>query len=273
MEPLLDIQNIHSAYGPIKALKGVSITVNPGSITAILGANGAGKSTLLKSVSGLVKPQSGAIHYAGTDITKMSPEKIAQKGIVHVPEGRRIFGDLTVKENLMIGAFTVKDETLPLSLLEHNARTTTMKHKVDEAVRLGVTAVQCKRKEIVKNNLARVYELFPVLAERKDQIAQSLSGGEQQMLAIGRGLMSTPKLLILDEPSLGLAPMIVKNIFSILRQLNHEGITVLIVEQNALQTLKIADEAYVLQVGSVIKHGSSESIMNDQELINAYLGK
>ena len=245
MDALLKVEDIHVSYGAIRALKGIDIIVKENSITTILGSNGAGKSTLLKTISGLVPSQSGIIEYQGQNITKLSAEKITQKGIIHVPEGRQIFGDLTVYENLMIGAFTVK------------------KGQVNDL----------SRKEIINNNLERVYEYFPVLKERKNQLALSLSGGEQQMLAIGRALMGTPKLLILDEPSLGLAPLIVKNIFKILKQLNDEGITILIVEQNALQTLKIADYAYVIQVGNIIKHGNASEMINDPELIEAYLGK
>jgi len=233
---LLEIKNLKVAYGAIEALKGVNLEVHEGSIVAILGANGAGKTSLLKKISGLIPANEGEILFAGEDITKVAPEKITKKGIVQSPEGRQIFGDLTVYENLMIGAFTVGKDT-------------------------------------IKGSLERVYKYFPVLKERKDQVALSLSGGEQQMLAIGRALMGKPKLLILDEPSLGLAPLIVKSIFEIVKELNAEGTTVLIVEQNALQTLKIANYAYVLQVGKMIKEGESDVLIKDPELIEAYLGK
>lgn len=233
---LLDVKDLKVAYGAIEALKGINLKVHEGSIVAILGANGAGKTSLLKKISGLIPANEGTVMFNGEDITKVAPEKITHKGIIQSPEGRQIFGDLTVHENLLIGAFTTK-------------------------------------KDAIKESLERVYKYFPVLKERKDQVALSLSGGEQQMLAIGRALMGKPKLLILDEPSLGLAPLIVKDIFTIVKELNQEGTTVLIVEQNALQTLKIANYAYVLQVGKMIKEGESSVLIKDPELIEAYLGK
>lgn len=239
---LLDIKDLTVSYGPITALKNVNLSVKEGSIVAILGANGAGKTTVLKKVSGIIDADAGSITFGDTDITQVAPEKITKMGIIQSPEGRQIFTDLTVYENLIIGAFTVKSG-------------------------------EKKRDDIIKENLKLVYETFPVLEERKNQVSASLSGGEQQMLAIGRALMNTPKLLVLDEPSLGLAPMIVKNIFDIIKKLNKAGTTVLIVEQNALQTLKIADYAYVLQVGKIIKEGDANKMMNDPELIEAYLGK
>lgn len=233
---MLKIDNLNVSYGAIQALKDVSIDIKTGQITAILGANGAGKSTLLKTISGLVPSAAGAITFEGTDITRLKPHKIANRGVVHVPEGRKIFGELSVLDNLKIGAFS-----------------------------LDGTTIETKLKEI--------YELFPVLKERSHQQSSLLSGGEQQMLAIGRGLMANPKLLILDEPSLGLAPLIIKDIFTTLKALNALGMTILIVEQNALQTLKIADYAYVLQVGSMIKHDTASNLQNDPALIEAYLGK
>jgi len=233
---LLDVKDLKVAYGAIEALKGINLKVHEGSIVAILGANGAGKTSLLKKISGLIPANEGTVMFNGEDITKVAPEKITHKGIIQSPEGRQIFGDLTVHENLLIGAFTTK-------------------------------------KDAIKESLERVYKYFPVLKERNDQVALSLSGGEQQMLAIGRALMGKPKLLILDEPSLGLAPLIVKDIFTIVKELNQEGTTVLIVEQNALQTLKIANYAYVLQVGKMIKEGESSVLIKDPELIEAYLGK
>ncbi|MGS0971760.1 MAG: ABC transporter ATP-binding protein [Candidatus Izemoplasmataceae bacterium] len=274
MSALLEIQNLNVSYGAIRALKNVKIEVKEQSITAILGANGGGKSTLLKKISGIVDAQSGEIIFDGEDITKMSPEKIANKGIIHVPEGRQIFGDLTVLENLMIGAFTAKGGDVPMK----NVFPGIIKQKKQEELdRINKddqnSIVHLTKKEMIKNNLLRVYDYFPVLKERKNQVALSLSGGEQQMLAIGRGLMSTPKLLILDEPSLGLAPLIVKDIFQIIKQLKEEGLSILIVEQNALQTLKIADYGYVLQVGDIVKEGLSKTLINDPELIEAYLGK
>jgi len=262
--PYLEIRELDVSYGAIRALKQVNINVKQGSITAILGANGGGKSTLLKTISGIVPSQSGLILFHNQDITKLPAEKITKEGIIHIPEGRQIFGELTVFENLMIGAFTatkgiVKKETLKGYIKDKY-------HDVEQ--------VELSRKEMIANNLLRIYEYFPVLEERSKQIASSLSGGEQQMLAIGRALMSTPKLLILDEPSLGLAPLIVRDIFNIIKELNQQfGLTVLIVEQNALQTLKIADYAYVLQVGSIVREGQAKELANDPTLIEAYLGK
>lgn len=274
MSALLEIQNLHVSYGAIKALKNVKIEVKEQSITAILGANGGGKSTLLKKISGIVDAQDGEIIFDGEDITKMSPEKIANKGIIHVPEGRQIFGDLTVLENLMIGAFTARGGDVPMKNVYTGIIKRKRQEELDNINKNDENAqVHLTKKEMIKNNLQRVYDYFPVLKERKNQIALSLSGGEQQMLAIGRGLMSTPKLLILDEPSLGLAPLIVKDIFHIIKQLKEEGLSVLIVEQNALQTLRIADYGYVLQVGEIVKQGFSKTLINDPELIEAYLGK
>ncbi len=237
MDTLLRVENLSVIYGANTALKGITVEVEKGSVVAILGANGGGKTTLLKKISGLVPAAAGKVVFDGEDITRLAPERITGRGIVQSPEGRQIFGDLTLYENLMVGAFTVKDP------------------------------------EIRRRNLERVYSYFPVLKERGDQVALSLSGGEQQMLAIGRALMASPKLLILDEPSLGLAPLIVRDIFKIIGELNQEGTTVLIVEQNAQQTLKIAHYAYVLQVGRVVKEGESEKLLKDPELVEAYLGK
>jgi branched-chain amino acid transport system ATP-binding protein len=274
MSALLEIQNLHVSYGAIKALRNVKIEVKEQSITAILGANGGGKSTLLKKISGVVDAQEGEIIFDGEDITKMSPEKIANKGIIHVPEGRQIFGDLTVLENLKIGAFTAQAGQVPVKNVYPEIINQRIQEEINQLDKDDVNAkVYLSKKEMIKNNLLRVYDYFPVLQERKNQVALSLSGGEQQMLAIGRGLMSTPKLLILDEPSLGLAPLIVKDIFQIIKQLKEEGLSVLIVEQNALQTLKIADYGYVLQVGEIVKSGSAKDLVHDPELIDAYLGK
>ncbi|MFP4377644.1 MAG: ABC transporter ATP-binding protein [Spirochaetales bacterium] len=237
MSALLEITNLSVSYGAIEALRDVSITVPKGEIIAVLGSNGGGKTTLLKKVSGLVPANAGSVRFDGEQITGSSPEVITKKGIVQAPEGRQIFGELTVAENLQIGAFTVRDA----------------------ATR--------------KRNLERVFGYFPVLAERSEQVAQTLSGGEQQMLAIGRALMASPRLLVLDEPSLGLAPLIVRDIFRIVYEFQQEGTTVLIVEQNALQTLRIASYAYVLQVGRVVKEGPAAQLREDPELIEAYLGK
>jgi len=242
---ILEVNNLSVSYGSITALKNVSIKVPRGKIIAVLGANGGGKTTLLKKVSGLIEAIDGEVIYEGTNITKLPAEKITKLGIIQSPEGRQIFGDLSVEENLKVGAFTIT------------------KNK----------EIKQSRKAVIKKNLERVYKYFPVLKERQSQIAKTLSGGEQQMLAISRALMAAPKLLILDEPSLGLAPLIVKDIFSIVKELNKEGTTVLIIEQNALQTLKISDYAYVLQVGEVIMEGNSKELLQDQQLVESYLGK
>lgn len=235
-EYILDIQDLHVSYGNIKALKGITIQVPKGKVVALLGANGAGKTTTLRTISGIVPSESGSIKLEGKDIRSLSPSKITGSGVVQSPEGRQIFPELTVEENLKIGAFTLND------------------------------------KQKVKENFKRVYRYFPRLEERKKQIAGTLSGGEQQMLAIGRALMASPKILLLDEPSLGLAPLIVRDIFEIVKEINAEGTTVLIIEQNALQTLKIADYAYVLEVGNISMEGPASDLIQDKKLIEAYLG-
>lgn len=233
---ILKLDNLTVSYGSIKALKGINIKVREGEIVALLGANGAGKTTTLKTLSGIVSAENGSIEFYGKNIVNMAPEKITALGIVQSPEGRQIFPDITVEENLRVGAFTVKS-----------------------------------KKEIAKN-FERVYKYFPILQERKKQLAGTLSGGEQQMLAIARALMGSPKVLLLDEPSLGLAPLIVKTIFEIVKEINSEGTTVLIIEQNALQTLKIADYAYVLEVGEVSMEGKANELIQDKKLLEAYLG-
>jgi branched-chain amino acid transport system ATP-binding protein len=232
----LSIKNLKVRYGAIEALKGIDIEVREGDVVALLGANGAGKSTTLRKISGLIEADEGSILYYGQDITKLEANKISGLGIALSPEGRQVFKDLTVIENLKIGAFTVNDK----------------KH--------------------IEKSFQRVYKYFPVLEERKNQMASTLSGGEQQMLAIARALMSNPKILLLDEPSLGLAPLIVRDIMSIVREIKEEGTTVIIVEQNAAQTLKIANYAYVLELGSISTHGKAEDLRNDPKLIEAYLG-
>jgi len=232
----LEIKNLHVAYGSIAALKGIDLSVEKGKIVALLGSNGAGKTTTLQTISGLIEPASGSIQVDDMEIAGRSPAKINQMGVVQSPEGRQIFPDLTVEENLRVGGFTVKS-----------------------------------RSEL-KKNFERVYGYFPVLKERKKQVAGTLSGGEQQMLAIARALMASPEILLLDEPSLGLAPLIVQEIFRILKEINQEGVTILIVEQNALQTLKISDYAYVLEVGNVSMHGLAEDLIQDKRLVEAYLG-
>lgn len=235
-ELALSIKGLKVRYGAIEALKGIDIEVKEGDVVALLGANGAGKTTTLRTISGIIESAEGSIMYYGQDITKMEANKIAELGIAQSPEGRQIFRDLTVEENLKIGSFTVKDQ------------------------------------KQIKENFKRVYKYFPVLKERKEQMASTLSGGEQQMLAIARALMSSPKILLLDEPSLGLAPLIVRDIMNIVKEIKKEGTTVVIVEQNASQTLRIADYAYVLELGKINIHGKAEKLRNDPKLIEAYLG-
>jgi branched-chain amino acid transport system ATP-binding protein len=232
----LYIKGLKVRYGAIEALKGIDMVVMEGDVVAILGANGAGKTTTLRTISGLIEPAEGSILFYNQEIGKLEPNKIAQMGIAQSPEGRQVFRDLTVEENLKVGAFTLKD------------------------------------KKKVAESFERVYRYFPVLKERKNQIASTLSGGEQQMLAIARALMSHPKILLLDEPSLGLAPLIIRDIMNIVREIKNEGTTVIIVEQNAAQTLKVADYAYVLELGTISTHGPAEILKNDPKLIEAYLG-
>lgn len=234
---LLDIKNLEVAYGPIRANKGISLQVRKGEIVALIGSNGAGKSSLLKAVSGAVQTAGGEIIFDGQDITRMVPEKITRLGISQSPEGRQIFRELTVEENLKVGGYVLKD------------------------------------KQELERNLERVFNYFPRLQERLTQQANTLSGGEQQMLAIGRALMSSPRVLLLDEPSLGLAPIIIKQILEIIRHIAEDGTTVLIVEQNAVQTLKIADYAYVLEVGNISNEGKADDLLNDESLVESYLGK
>lgn len=233
---ILSLRGLKVKYGPIEALKGINIDVEEGTVVALLGANGAGKTTTLQTISGLVGAAEGKIIYDGKDITNMEAEKITSIGIAQSPEGRQIFADLTVAENLKVGAFTVKS------------------------------------KKKIAESLERVHRLFPLLKEREKQIAGTLSGGELQMLAIARALMADPKVLLLDEPSLGLAPLIVQNIFSIIQEIKKEGTTVVIVEQNALQTLKIADYGYVLELGEINISGSANELIKDERLVEAYLG-
>ena len=236
MKELLKITDLKLNYGPITALKGVNLSVPEGQIVAILGANGAGKTSLLKVVSGLLKPAEGEILFDGTSIGGKPAHKVAQQGIMQSPEGRFVLVGLTVEENLRVGGYQIKD------------------------------------KEELERNFERVYTLFPRLKERAKQQSSTLSGGEQQMLAIGRALMGSPKLLILDEPSLGLAPLLIKDIFKTLTKIKEEGTTILIVEQNALATLKIADYAYVLELGKISMHGKADELLKDERLIAAYLG-
>ncbi len=234
---MLEIKDLHVSYGGIKALRGINITVPDGKIVTLIGANGAGKSTLLRTISGLVKAESGSILLDGKDITGLAIKKICAEGIALSPEGRHVFTDLTVLENLRIGAYLRND-----------------------------------KKEIEKD-LEWVFKLFPRLKERSWQFAGTLSGGEQQMLAVGRALMSKPKILMLDEPSLGLAPLIVQQIFDIIREINNAGVTVLLIEQNANMALKTADIAYVIETGEIVLSGSGTQVLENPTVREAYLGK
>jgi len=233
---MLKIDDLKVRYGGIEAVKGISFEVPEGSIVTLIGANGAGKSTTLRTIAGLVKPASGRIHLQAEDITGMSPDKIVTRGITLVPEGRRVFPDLTVLENLKVGAY-----------LRRN-------------------------KDEIEHDLQWVYDLFPRLKERSWQAAGTLSGGEQQMLAVGRALMSRPKLIMMDEPSLGLAPIIVKGIFDIIKEINRMGVTVLLIEQNANMALKIADVGYVLETGRITLTGSGQELLRNEDVKKAYLG-
>lgn len=237
MAPLLQVDNIEVYYGVIKALKGVSFEVNKGEIVALIGANGAGKTTILHTVTGLLKPKTGKIIFKDNDITKVPAHKIVTMGMAHVPEGRRIFSQLSVLDNIKLGAFTRKD------------------------------------KEEIEETLNYVYERFPRLKERKSQIAGTLSGGEQQMLAMGRALMSKPEFVLMDEPSMGLSPLLVSEIFDIIKAINDNGTTVLLVEQNAKKALSIADRAYVLETGNIVLSGDAKDLMNDESVKKAYLSE
>ena len=233
---MLKIDDLKVRYGGIEAVKGISFEVPEGAIVTLIGANGAGKSTTLRTIAGLVKPASGRIHLQAEDITGMSPDKIVTRGITLVPEGRRVFPDLTVLENLKVGAYLRRD------------------------------------KDEIEHDLLWVYDLFPRLKERSWQAAGTLSGGEQQMLAVGRALMSRPKLIMMDEPSLGLAPIIVKGIFDIIKEINRMGVTVLLIEQNANMALKIADVGYVLETGRITLTGSGQELLRNEDVKKAYLG-
>jgi branched-chain amino acid transport system ATP-binding protein len=233
---MLKIENLHVYYGAIHALKGISLEVNEGEIVTLIGANGAGKTTTLHTVSGLIRPKEGSIFFQGQDITKIAPQKIVAAGLSQVPEGRRVFANMSVRKNLELGAYLRKDK-------KENAR-----------------------------NMEKVFESFPRLKEREKQFAGTLSGGEQQMLAMGRALMSSPKLMVLDEPSMGLAPLLVKDIFSIIERINREGTTILLVEQNAHMALSIADRAYVLETGKVVLSGDATELADSEEVKKAYLG-
>lgn len=233
---MLTVDNIDVFYGAIHAIKGISLSVRQGDITTLIGSNGAGKSTTLHTISGLLKPKNGTISFENEDITGMAPHKIVGKGLVQVPEGRHVFANMTVAENLEMGAYLRQD------------------------------------KEGINQDLASVFARFPRLLERKDQVAGTLSGGEQQMLAMGRALMSRPRLLLLDEPSMGLAPLLVQEIFNIIKEINETGTTILLVEQNAKMALSIADKAYVLETGRISLEGTGKELLHSEAVQKAYLG-
>ncbi len=233
---MLEIKNLHVKYGNIEAIHGIDIRVAEREIVTILGANGAGKSTTLLTISGLIKPSKGSIVFEGKDISRLPANRIVEMGISQVPEGRRLFGTLTVEENLSLGAFTIRD------------------------------------KKTIEKNKEWAYSLFPRLKERRSQLAGTLSGGEQQMLAIARGLMSNPRLLLMDEPSLGLAPILVKSIFETIKTINEAGVTVLLVEQNAKAALKLAHRGYVMEVGNIVLEDESTALLKNPQVRRAYLG-
>jgi branched-chain amino acid transport system ATP-binding protein len=233
---ILELANVEASYGPVQALRGVSLKVPRGKIVTVLGANGAGKSTTLKNVSRLVRPKSGSITFEGKDLCKLESHQVVEMGVVQVPEGRRIFPEMTVLENLRMGSF------------------------------LKATRPDRQR------NIERAFTLFPRLAERQKQLGGTLSGGEQQMLAIGRGLMTNPRLMLLDEPSLGLSPLFVKSIFAIIKEINKQGTTILLVEQNVFQSLRISHRAYVLETGRVVLSGTGEELLGNEHVKKAFLG-
>lgn len=234
---LLEVKDLQVYYGMIQALKGISFEVNQGEVIALIGANGAGKTTTLHAATGLLPVKAGEVRLAGTDITKVPPHKIVSMGMAHVPEGRRVFAQLSVYENLRMGAYTRKD------------------------------------REEFRKNLEMVYDKFPRLQERRNQLAGTLSGGEQQMLAMGRALMSQPKIILMDEPSMGLSPIFVNEIFKIIQEVSAAGVTVLLVEQNAKKALSIADRAYVLETGKIVLDGKASDLLNDESIKKAYLGE
>ncbi len=233
---ILEVKDLHTYYGNIKALRGVSFHINEGEIVSLIGANGAGKSTLLNTLAGILTPNSGDILFEGKSIVKTGAKQRVESGIVLSPEGRQIFPKFTVEENLLMGSYTVKDKAL------------------------------------VKKTYDHVFELFPQIADRQKQLAGTLSGGEQQMLAIGRALMSQPKLLMLDEPSLGLSPLLVQQIFKLINEINKQGTTILLVEQNANAALKIADRAYALETGEIVIEGTGKELLHDDIIVKTYLG-
>ncbi|HIR76820.1 MAG TPA: ABC transporter ATP-binding protein [Candidatus Choladousia intestinipullorum] len=234
---MLEVKDLEVFYGMIQAIKGVSFEVNEGEVIALIGANGAGKTTILHTITGLLSPKKGTVLFEGKDITKIPAHKIVSLGMAHVPEGRRVFAQLSVYQNLKMGAYTRKD------------------------------------KDEIEATLQTVYKRFPRLEERKNQLAGTLSGGEQQMLAMGRALMSHPRIILMDEPSMGLSPILVNEIFDIIQSVSASGTTVLLVEQNAKKALSIADRAYVLETGNIVMSGDAEKLMNDDSIKKAYLGE
>ena len=236
-EPLLKVENLEVYYGVINALKGISFEVNKGEIVSLIGANGAGKTTTLHTITGLIRPKHGSVVYNGTELTKVAPHKIVSLGLSHVPEGRRIFQDLSVYDNLLLGAYTQKD------------------------------------KKKIEAEMERVFEQFPRLKERRRQMAGTLSGGEQQMLAMGRALLSDPEMIVMDEPSMGLSPLLVSEIFDIIKSFREAGKTVLLVEQNAKKAMTVSDRVYVLETGSITTEGNAADLINDERIKKAYLGE
>ena len=234
---MLEVKNLEVYYGVIQAIKGISFEVNEGEVIALIGANGAGKTTTLQTITGMLKPEKGEVIFNGVDISKIPGHKIVPMGMAHVPEGRRVFAQLSVYENLKMGAYTRKD-----------------KNEIEESLKM-------------------VYQRFPRLEERKNQLAGTLSGGEQQMLAMGRALMSKPKIILMDEPSMGLSPIFVEEIFNIIKEISAGGTTVLLVEQNAKKALSIANRAYVLETGNIVLSGDAHEMMNNEQIKKAYLGE
>ncbi|MDE6712739.1 MAG: ABC transporter ATP-binding protein [Lachnospiraceae bacterium] len=233
---MLEVKDLQVYYGLIQAIKGVSFEVNQGEVIALIGANGAGKTTILHTITGLIQPKAGSVIFEGTDITKVPGHKIVSMGMAHVPEGRRVFANLSVYQNLKMGAYIQKD------------------------------------KKVIGETLEMIYKHFPRLEERKNQLAGTLSGGEQQMLAMGRALMSSPKMILMDEPSMGLSPLLVKEVFSIIEYCHESGITILLVEQNAKMALGIADRAYVLETGNITMSGKADEMLENEDVKKAYLG-
>ena len=234
---MLEVKDLEVYYGVIQAIKGISFHVEEGEVIALIGANGAGKTTTLQTITGMLNAQAGSIQFEGTELTKIPGHKIVSMGMAHVPEGRRVFAQLSVLENLKLGAYTRKDKTE------------------------------------IEESLKRVYKSFPRLEERKNQLAGTLSGGEQQMLAMGRALMSKPRIVLMDEPSMGLSPIFVEEIFNSIKEISAEGTTVLLVEQNAKKALSIADRAYVLETGKIVLEGDAKDLLNDESIKKAYLGE